>query len=317
MVLLRLLIMRPLYSILIASFLMLSACGSKTPPSQTTLSDDSNMEEVEQPTPKPSSSDNEQYSEDLSEPLGGDEAICTAIKNYILGKSGAAILSDRAKADLSESSWPEVQCSVEGELDSPRSFKNLTVRQVAPGKYKYECTCPDHGDKFVDFCTMEAHIANDGKTVVIERIKWDTIGSQSVSTLIDNATWYSTDYGFKMPNFMTPSTDIFVEDVPASFQRWTYDDICVACWPDLGSWAVTDYPTPSQYLTEDVLINNVTYQSGSNTIFSGYTNDGRIWYMKKKISSGRAVDNVKSLVLIYPKSKQTDIKRLIDVVKGW
>lgn len=297
--------------LLLSTLLALSACGNKTNPSQTSLIEKISKEVVEQ------SAGEHEYAEPIAAILNDDDIICEAIKNFLLEKANAAILSNWAKTDLSESTWPEVQCSVEGGLGSPRSFNNLTVKAVSPGKYKYECVCPDHGDKFVDFCTIEAHIANDGKTVIIDRIKWDAIGSQSFSTLINNATWYSSDYGFKIPDFMTPSTDIFVENVPASFQRWTYDDICVSCWPYLGSWAISDYPTPNQYLTEDVLIKSVTYQSGSKTIFSGYTNDGRIWYMKKKLISGRAVDNIKSLVLIYPKSKQAEIKSMIDVVKGW
>ena len=245
-----------------------------------------------------------------------DTTICAAIRNYLLGRSGGAILTASAKQDLTESTWPEVQCSVEGLLDSPRNFKNLTVKRVAPGKYKYSCVCPDHGDKFTDFTTISAYLGKDGK-VRITHVKWDNMSNQSLSDLMNNATWYTTDYGFKMPNFFTPSTDIFVDDVPATFQRWTYDDVCIACWPQLGSWAVTDYPAAKHNLTKDVLIRNVTYSNSAGTVFSGYASDGRIWYMKKKTLSGREVDNAKVLVLIYPKSKQTDVKPLIDVVKGW
>ena len=58
---------------------------------------------------------------------------------------------------------------VEGMLDSPASFKDLVVRKVGAGLYKYEAVCPDHGDKFVDFTTISAHVARDG-VVEIERV---------------------------------------------------------------------------------------------------------------------------------------------------
>ena len=72
-----------------------------------------------------------------------------------------------------------------------------------------------------------------------------------------------------VPNFFTPSTDIYVEDVATSFQRWTYDEVCMAYWPLLGAWAVDEYPDTNCYLTEDVKIENVTYHNGNGTVFSG------------------------------------------------
>lgn len=51
-----------------------------------------------------------------------DERICKAIRNFLLGKPDAAVLTHSAKKDLTESTWPEVYCSIEGMLDSPRHF---------------------------------------------------------------------------------------------------------------------------------------------------------------------------------------------------
>lgn len=116
---------------------------------------------------------------------------------------------------------------------------------------------------------------------------------------------------------MTPSTDIWVEEAPGAVYRWTYDDICLACWPSLGAWAVTDYPDTDSYLTEDVKVKNITYRNGDGTVFSGYTSDGRIWYMKKRRLEGGEVIHAKVLVLIYPKESQPDVERFIGIVKGW
>ena len=172
-------------SILLALLLMLTACGNKSndtpqamPAEDTTTEtmEQTTTETVEQTTPKPFSSDDEEYTRALAEAPSDDDIIREGIKGFLLGKPDAAYLTDRAEADIAESSWPEVQCSVDGTLDSPRSFRNLKVKEVGPRKYKYECTCPKHGDKFVDYCTMEAYLERDGETVFIYGITWDDEG---------------------------------------------------------------------------------------------------------------------------------------------
>lgn len=288
----------------LSSFLFFSSCGSKT--KSPAIGDSNDLYAAVEDT-----------AEQSSAPADEDRIIRTAIANYLRGSAGAAVLTAAARADLVESSWPEVYCSVEGMLDSPASFVDLTVRKVGEGRYKYECVCPDHGDRFVDCCTIHAVLGADG-LVKIVHITWDDASSESsVSGLIGNSTWYDTEYGFKMPDFMTPSTPIFVDDVPGEFQRWTFDDICVACWPSLGSWAVTDYPAAGHYLTEDVLVRSVTYHNSQGTICSGTATDGRVWYMKKKTLAGASAAHVSALVLLYPKDKQDDVKAFVSIVRKW
>ena len=135
--------------------------------------------------------------------------------------------------------------------------------------------------------------------------------------LLSKATWVNTEYGFKFPNCMTPSSEIWVDEVPAFLYRWNYEDVCLACWPLLGTWAVIEYPETGSYLTEDVHVKNITYQNGDDTVFSGYATDGRIWYMKKKLTKGGEVTHAKILVLLYPKAMQSDVTKLIEIVKGW
>jgi len=98
--------------------------------------------------------------------------ISNAIADYLKGNQSACVMTEAAQKDLFESSWPEVQCSVEGTLDSPASFKDLSVTNIAPGKYKYECTCPDHGDKYTDCYTITASLAPDG-TVQLDHVILD------------------------------------------------------------------------------------------------------------------------------------------------
>jgi len=144
--------------LLISALFLLSGCGSKTAKPVTNDESvapvDTLVSDVTPPDPS------------------SDEIVQNAIAKFLKGDKRAVRFTEHAKRDLYESTWPEVQCSVEGELDSPASFKDLVVKKVGPGLYKYECVCPDHGDRYIDCCTMSAHVARDG-IVEIEGVKWD------------------------------------------------------------------------------------------------------------------------------------------------
>ena len=146
--------------LLISALFLLSGCGSKTAKpvanDESVAPVDTLVSDVVTDTPEPSS----------------DEIVQNAILKFLKGDKDAVRFTERAQADLVESSWPEVQCSVEGELDSPASFKDLVVKKVGPGLFKYEAVCPTHGDRFVDFTTISAYVARDG-VVEIEGVKWD------------------------------------------------------------------------------------------------------------------------------------------------
>ena len=290
--------------LLISALFLLSGCGSKT---AKPVADDMSVAPVDTLV--------SDVATDTLEP-SSDEIVQNAIAKFLKGDKGAVRFTEHARRDLYESTWPEVCCSVEGMLDSPASFRDLVVKKVGAGLYKYECVCPDHGDRYVDCCTMSAHVARDG-VVEIDGVKWDDAKSESFADLLNKATWLNTEYGFKFPNCMTPSNEIWVDDVPGSLYRWDYEDVCLACWPLLGTWAVIEYPETSSYLTEDVHVKNITYHNSNGTVFSGYATDGRIWYMKKKLTKGGEVTHAKILVLLYPKAMQSDVEKLIEVVKGW
>ena len=141
--------------LLISALFLLSGCGSKT---AKPVANDESVAPVDTlvsdvTTPDPSS----------------DEIVQNAILKFLKGDKDAVRFTERAQKDLVESSWPEVQCSVEGELDSPANFKDLTVKKVGPGLYKYEAVCPTHGDKFVDFTTISAYVARDGVVEIAQR----------------------------------------------------------------------------------------------------------------------------------------------------
>ena len=144
--------------LLISALFLLSGCGSKTAKpvanDESVAPVDTLVSDVTPPDPS------------------SDEIVQNAILKFLKGDKGAVRFTERAKRDLYESIWPEVCCSVEGMLDSPASFKDLVVKKVGPGLYKYECVCPTHDDRYIDCCTISAYIARD-EVVVIEGVKWD------------------------------------------------------------------------------------------------------------------------------------------------
>ena len=148
--------------LLISALILLIGCGSKTAKpvadEPVTTTTDSVITTI--------------VTDDAPSEPSSDEVVQNAILKFLKGDKDAVRFTEQAKKDLYESSWPEVQCSVEGMLDSPASFKDLVVKKVGPGLYKFECVCPDHGDRYIDCCTMSAFIDRDG-VVEIEEVKWD------------------------------------------------------------------------------------------------------------------------------------------------
>ena len=144
--------------LLISALFLLAGCGSNT---AKPVASDESVAPVDT------------FVSDVTPPdPSSDEIIQNAIRAFLLGDKEAVRFTERAKRDLYESTWPEACCSVEGMLDSPASFKDLVVKKVGPGLYKYKCVCPTHGDRFVDFTTISAYVARDG-VVEIEEVKWD------------------------------------------------------------------------------------------------------------------------------------------------
>ena len=103
-----------------------------------------------------------------------DSIICSALRNYILRqKADTAIMTPTAEQDLVESSWPEAQCSETSDLYCPGyDGGDVTVNKIGEGLYKYEATCPDHGDTYTDCCTMHASLDSDGE-VRLNHVTWD------------------------------------------------------------------------------------------------------------------------------------------------
>jgi hypothetical protein len=70
-------------------------------------------------------------------------------------------------------------------------------------------------------------------------------------------------------------------------------------------------------LSSKAKIENITYKQPRLGVYSGYTTDGKVYYLKKKLIEGGEVTHSTVLVLIYPQAYQNEVENLIDVVKDW
>ncbi len=135
---------------------------------------------------------------------------------------------------------------------------------------------------------------------------------------VRNCQWYrhsSGDYSFNYPDFMKYDT-YFVEDAPGSVEVFSWEDVELAYWPLLGYWAV-DFAEEGNFVTKSTTISNVTYKAISKGIYSGYTSDGRIYYLKTKVLEGGEVPHATVLALIYPQELKPYMDELTKIVLRW
>ena len=127
----------------------------------------------------------------------------------------------------------------------------------------------------------------------------------------------SGTYNFNYPDFMTLSTH-YMDDVPGEVEVYSWESVQLAYWPLLGAWAVDSFTESDNWISDITKIANVTYRSSERLgIYSGYTTDGRIYYLKRKVLDGGEVPHATVLALIFPEEFKEYIGELIDVVRLW
>lgn len=85
----------------------------------------------------------------------------------------------------------------------------------------------------------------------------------------------------------------------------------------LGNWATQNctYPVVGKWVAEGVYIKRITYATRNKNFCSGYTNDGRIFYLHRICMD--EYPHAYIWYLIYPKSYQKSVMPLLDRVKNW
>ena len=162
-------------------------------------------------------------------------------------------------------------------------------------------------------------IENDDNPSEVEPDIEDTESSTSMTInvknkfkdLLKNCKWIMHDGGFQYPDFFE-HYEKFLIDIPASVDVYTYDSVDLCFWGGLGAWSVADeFPSEGIYLSPYETVKNITYQSKG--IASGYTNSGKIYYLKQKIY-GEDVVHSNVLVLIYPPEYDKSVEKLTNMI---
>ena len=106
------------------------------------------------------------------------------------------------------------------------------------------------------------------------------------SKQMETSTWVDSKYGnFKVPKFFGDEMEFSSNYTLCPFIEYLQYDVIISCSPYMGGWAHEDdvFPVEGSELAKNVFIKSITYKSSQKlSIFSGYTEDGRIFYMKKK-----------------------------------
>ena len=138
----------------------------------------------------------------------------------------------------------------------------------------------------------------------------------------DQMSWKPTAYNFQVPAYFSDGTEYFYGDGPYSMVIYKHQDAQLSYCSLLGNWACDDeaFPVPGSVLAQNATIKNIVYHA-KNGVFSGYTTDGRIFYMKKKSQpnavapeEGFSICHSSFLAIIYPKSRQKEMDPVIQMI---
>lgn len=142
--------------------------------------------------------------------------------------------------------------------------------------------------------------------------------AETFAKLLKDNVWLKTNYGFSYPAFMQKKTT-FVDDVPAEVTEYSFGPVSICLWPGLGTWATLDedFPVAGSMLSPTTQIASITYRAERKDIHSGYTTDGRIFYLKRKILVGEGVNHASILVAIYPENYKDHVAPLVRTVQNW
>lgn len=120
-----------------------------------------------------------------------------------------------------------------------------------------------------------------------------------------------------IPSFFTKADTLQPEDFFYELDLYNYKEICVF-WGVSSSNALCfddEFPSEGTLLDYKTSISRITYYS-KRGIFSGFTSDGRVFYMKKRILKDVCPHPI-FYGIIYPKSYNDAVKIIINHIKDW
>lgn len=144
--------------------------------------------------------------------------------------------------------------------------------------------------------------------------------TESFSELMKTADWIKSEYcNFMVPTFFIKGESVSVENGSCSIDRYYYGNTEICC----GMFGCNDIePYKGMELSKNVFINNITYHSKKKNIYSGYVNDGRIYYMKMSAhftdwGEGIGHTDMLFLAVISPEKYKKAVTPIINMIKDW
>lgn len=242
-------------------------------------------------------------------------------------------------------------------LDDPSEISNLDV-EIYSLSYENERKAIVSG-KFFDASGMSKESHNFSSTLVYEKNNWyiddysienwgngksertsmkeyalsfgiDTSPNKSSDKkevyqnyfkkeILAKCKWYrSKEYGFAFPSYTDDVYETRSDELDAPYEVY-FDEMDVhMIFFRTPSWG-EDVPYKDGGLGFGHKVKSVTYKNEKGNIYSGMTNKGSFYYLKKQelFSEFVVSGSYRFLVLIYPKDLQDAVKPMIDAVKDW
>ncbi len=107
-----------------------------------------------------------------------------------------------------------------------------------------------------------------------------------------------------------------VNYIPTSFEIYENEKSQLSHFV-LGSWATNGFPQVGDYIAPGISIARITYTSKNRVICSGYSSNGKVFYMKTVIDDSGAVDQVWVLCLLHKEADRDANKQLTLMVRDW
>lgn len=135
---------------------------------------------------------------------------------------------------------------------------------------------------------------------------------------LEQAQWQPIEGSLRYPTFMR-HTESRVAAVPALVNVYSWKAVDLCYWAHIGSWALSSasYPVEGCYVSATDRIASVTDKDDTKGLYAGKTENGKLFYMKKKTVTESSTGYVTVAVLAYPEDMQEDVLPLMDMVREW
>ena len=132
--------------------------------------------------------------------------------------------------------------------------------------------------------------------------------------LINNCNWIKHGDGFQYPDFFR-YYKASIEDT-YTVEIYAYESVELCYCSYFGARLELEFLNEGSYISPTEKAKNITYIAKSKVIASGYTQSGKIYYLKQK-NYGEEILHTKFLVLINPPEYKNAVEKLTNMIAKW